>query len=110
MNITAAKEQLVRFLQGRTLTFSFEELGEGEWIAQCNEIPGIVSSGTNTTRAKTEELLRDAILSAAGLDSTKPSIRKLLTRTVTRVTFDASTGQRKPSFSRVPALDGISST
>ncbi|MFZ2303288.1 MAG: hypothetical protein WAV98_00675 [Minisyncoccia bacterium] len=62
-----AKAQLEKFLKGRTLTFSTTHYPSGEWVAQCNEIPGIVTGGMDLGMKDT--LMRDAILAAAGVNA-----------------------------------------
>jgi hypothetical protein len=63
-----ALTQLGRFLGDNTLTFSFERFDNGEWIATCNEIPAIQTGGMGDDITKTDSMLREAILVAAGID------------------------------------------
>lgn len=66
MTEAQALEQLSKLLDGQTLTFSFEEFASGEWIARCNEIPGIITGGSGDYTER-DMLIRDAIISAAGI-------------------------------------------
>lgn len=66
MNEKQAKAQLEKFLNGRILTFSMKNYPSGEWIAQCNEIDGIITGGMDLSLM--DSLIRDAILTAAGID------------------------------------------
>lgn len=52
----------------RVLTFSIEEYTNGEWIATCNEIPSITTGGMGNDITKRDSLIREAILTAAGVD------------------------------------------
>lgn len=61
-----AKAQLEKFLKGRTLTFSTTHYPSGEWVAQCDQIPGIITGGMDLNTS--DALKRDAILTAAGVD------------------------------------------
>ena len=67
MNKIEARAQLDKFLDGGKLTFSFEHFRNGEWVATCDQIPGIVTGGMNEDITSTDMLLRSAIVSAAGL-------------------------------------------
>ncbi len=62
-----AKDQLERFMGETVLTFSVKQYPGEEWVAQCNEIDGIVTGGTGYDLDQMERLIRDAILSAAGI-------------------------------------------
>jgi hypothetical protein len=68
MNEEQAKEQLRTFLGGRVLTFSVREYDNGEWVAECNEISGIITGGVGDYTER-DQLMRDAIVTAAGVDS-----------------------------------------
>jgi hypothetical protein len=69
MDITYARSALDRFMGGHEqLTFSLEHQDGGEWIARCNEIPGIMTAGDATDTAEIQATIRDAILTAAGID------------------------------------------
>lgn len=61
-----AKAQLEKFLNGRTLTFSTTHYPSGEWVAQCNEIAGIITGGIDLNTK--DVMIRDAILTAANVD------------------------------------------
>lgn len=73
MNMEQAKIQLSAFLNGRELTFTVSNFDSGEWIAECNEIPGIITGGMGNDITTMDSLIRDAILVAAGLDSESSS-------------------------------------
>lgn len=68
MEVTEAKQHLKNFLGGRVLTFSMKEFDNGEWVAECNEIPGIITGGVGDYTER-DQLIRDAIVSAAGIDT-----------------------------------------
>ena len=68
MEIKAAKKRLAAFLGGRTLTFSIKTFENGEWVAECNEIPAIITGGMGDDISNRDVLIRDAILTAAGVD------------------------------------------
>lgn len=68
MDHRTAKQRLRAFFAERTLTFRLDEFPGGEWIASCNEIPGIITGGTSQDRER-DRVIRDAIVRAAGLDS-----------------------------------------
>lgn len=61
-----AKVQLGKFLKGKVLTFSMTHYLSGEWVAQCNEIPGIITGGMDLNIM--DAMIRDAILTAANVD------------------------------------------
>ena len=69
MNIDQAKEKLQKFLGGRILTFSIRHFPNGEWIAECNEIPAIMTGSLTDDITEQDAMIRDAILTAAGIDS-----------------------------------------
>lgn len=62
-----AKEQLRTFFNGRLLTFTIRDFLDGEWVAECNEIPGIITGGKGEDITGRDKLIRDAIATAAGL-------------------------------------------
>ncbi|MFA6340769.1 MAG: hypothetical protein WCX27_00810 [Candidatus Paceibacterota bacterium] len=68
MNLENTKEQLRSFLGGKILTFSITKYSNGEWIASCNEIPAIMTGGLNNDIAYMDRMIREAILTAAGID------------------------------------------
>jgi hypothetical protein len=67
MNKVEARKQLDAFLKGKTLHFTFENFPSGEWIATCDEIPGIVTGGIDGDITSKDALLRAAIVTAAGV-------------------------------------------
>jgi len=67
MTKAEAREQLDRFLGGKVLTFSFEHYPSGEWVATCNEIPSIVTGGMGDDITSIDQMLREAIVCAAGV-------------------------------------------
>lgn len=69
MKIEQAKEQLKKFLGGRTLTFSIRWYDNNEWVAECNEIPAIMTGGKGDDIAYMDTMMREAILTAAGIDT-----------------------------------------
>ncbi|HEV3244931.1 MAG TPA: hypothetical protein VG102_01070 [Candidatus Paceibacterota bacterium] len=67
MNEEQAKQRLREFLQNRELTFSIRTYDStGEWIAECNEIPGIITGGIGDYTER-DQLMRDAIITAASV-------------------------------------------
>lgn len=68
MTLEEAKKQLRSFLGGRELTFSIRKYDNGEWVAECNEIPAIMTGDLNDDVTNQDEMIRDAILTAAGVD------------------------------------------
>jgi hypothetical protein len=70
MNLKQANEQVVQFFGGRKLTFCIERFGENneEWIARCDQIPAISTSGYGFDERDIRDQVRDAILTAAGVD------------------------------------------
>lgn len=69
MNKEQAREQLMRFLGGGVLSFSITTYPNGEWVAECNEIPAIVTGGLGGDITSMDRMLRDVILTAAGVDT-----------------------------------------
>ena len=68
MKIKQAKEQLKKFLGGKVLTFSVRRYEDNEWVAECNEIPAIMTGGMGDDIAFMDKVIREAILTAAGID------------------------------------------
>lgn len=70
MNIHQANEQIARFFGGQELTFCIERVGENfeEWIARCNEIPAISTSGFGFDERAIRDQVRDAVITSAGID------------------------------------------
>lgn len=69
MESNQAKARLATFLGGRELTFSIKKYPDGEWVAECNEIPAIMTGGKEDDITNMDALIRDAILTAAGVDT-----------------------------------------
>ncbi len=69
MQLKEAKARLQRFLGGRELTFAIKRYPDGEWVAECNEIPAIMTGGKEDDITNIDTMIRDAILTAAGVDS-----------------------------------------
>jgi len=69
MSIEQAKKKLAEFLGDRVLTFSIKRYESGEWVAECNEIPGIMTGGMGDDIAAMDRMMKDAILTAAGVDT-----------------------------------------
>ena len=68
MEINSAKTRLQAFMQERELTFSIRRYPDGEWVAECNEIPAIMTGGMEDDITNMDAMIRDAILTAAGVD------------------------------------------
>lgn len=65
-----AKQKIAHFMgNNKVLTFSIKYFPgpEHKWIAQCNEIDGIITGGSGFDLEKMENLMEDAILTAAGI-------------------------------------------
>ena len=67
MNKEEAKQKLKKFMRDQVFTFTIESYPEGRWVAQCNEVDGIMTCGTGYDQGEMEALIQDAILSAAGI-------------------------------------------
>lgn len=68
MNLQQAQEQLKKFSGGQVLTFSVTHFPEGGWSAVCDQIPAVTTCGDDSDVQKMETLMKDAILTAAGID------------------------------------------
>ncbi len=68
MNIQKEKEKLKNFLDGRSLNFTVTHYSDGEWVAECNEIPAIITGGMSGDITKIDYMMREAILTAANID------------------------------------------
>jgi hypothetical protein len=70
MNLDTANQKIKRFFNGQELTFCVERFGNNneEWIARCNEVPAISTSGFGFDERVMKEQVKDAILTAAGVD------------------------------------------
>jgi hypothetical protein len=68
MELKEAKTKLQAFLGGRELTFAIKRYPDGEWVAKCNEIPAIMTGGKEDDITNMDAMIRDAILTAAGID------------------------------------------
>ncbi len=63
-----AQKNLMDFYGGHPmLTFTIKEYANSEWMAQCNEIDGIITCGKGNDMKEMEDLMQDAILAAAGI-------------------------------------------
>ncbi len=69
MNKEEARGKLESFLRDKVLTFSIRTFEDGEWIAECNEIPAIMTGGMSDDIAEMDKMIRDAVLTAAGVDT-----------------------------------------
>ena len=70
MNLQLANEQIGRFFGGKELTFCVERFGDNheEWLVRCDQIPGISTSGYGFDEREMRDQVKDAVLSAAGVD------------------------------------------
>lgn len=70
MNLEQAKNNIARFFGGQDLTFCVERFGENfeEWVAHCDQVPGITTSGYGFDEREMKDLVKDAILTASGVD------------------------------------------
>ena len=69
MNKEQAIKQLNKFMNDQVLSFSVKQYPEEKWVAQCNEIDGVITCGVGYDMAQMEHLMQDAILTAAGIPS-----------------------------------------
>jgi hypothetical protein len=69
MNIEQAKARLAQFLGEDELTFSIKKYPDGEWVAECNEIPAIMTGGMASDITNMDAMIRDAIVTAAGVET-----------------------------------------
>lgn len=69
-------ERIVRFFDGRELTFFIERMGKGgqDWVAQCHQIPALMTGGVVYDEVEIQSQIKDLILSAAGVDGDYDSI------------------------------------
>jgi len=68
MSKEQAQNQLKSFFEGfPMLTFTIKQYPNDEWTAQCNEIDSIITCGKGYDLANMEELMQDAILTAASI-------------------------------------------
>ncbi|PIQ91569.1 MAG: hypothetical protein COV70_03015 [Parcubacteria group bacterium CG11_big_fil_rev_8_21_14_0_20_39_22] len=68
-NLKKAKEGLKKFLGDKVLTFSIKRFPDGEWVAECNELPAIITGGCEGDITNMDEMIREAVLTAAGIDN-----------------------------------------
>jgi hypothetical protein len=70
MNLEQANNKIASFFADENLTFCVERFGDNfeEWVARCDQIPGITTSGYGFDEREMKELVKDAILTAAGVD------------------------------------------
>jgi len=71
MNLETANKKIKEFFNGRQLTFCVERFGinQEEWVARCNEISAISTSGYGFDERDIRDEVKDAILTAVGVDS-----------------------------------------
>lgn len=67
MNKKEAQERLLKYMGNSSLTFSVKQNPNDKWVAQCNEIDSIITCGEGYDMATMENLMQDAILTAAGI-------------------------------------------
>ena len=72
-DLDKAKKQVETFLGGKEITFSIRNFPNGEWIAECNEMPAIMTGGMGDDITAMDMMIRDAIATAAGI---KPELTK----------------------------------
>lgn len=76
MKKTAINDKIVRFFNERELTFFIERYGKDgqDWIAQCHQIPALMTGGSVYDEQEIQNQIKDAILTAAGVDGDYDSI------------------------------------
>ncbi len=78
MDVTQARNRLKAFMgEYDTLTFSVSDYPSGEWIAECREIPAILTGGMNEAAPERIEKMQDAIITAAGIPAGHANVLKL---------------------------------
>jgi len=76
MKSISPNEQIVRFFNNRELTFYIERSGKDgqEWVAQCHQIPALMTGGIVYDEEKVQQQIKDVILTAAGVEGDYDSI------------------------------------
>ena len=69
MNLEKAREILGNFLKRQHISFIITRYSSGEWIAECNEIPAVMTGGMSDDITKIDAMIREAILTAANIDA-----------------------------------------
>ncbi|MEK7587054.1 MAG: hypothetical protein AAB453_04260 [Patescibacteria group bacterium] len=68
MNQEQAKQRMKSFIgDNKNFTFTIKYFPGNKWVAQCNEIDGIITCGEVFDVEKMESSMEDAILTAAGI-------------------------------------------
>ena len=70
MNQEQAKQRMKDFMgENKTLTFTIKYFPgpEIKWVAQCNEVGGIITCGSGFDMQKMQDQMEDAIITAAGI-------------------------------------------
>lgn len=67
MNQAQSKARMKAFIGNDVLTFTIKYSPGNKWVAQCNEVDGIITCGTGFDLAQMEDAIEDAILTAAGI-------------------------------------------
>jgi len=78
MNIEQAKQTLRQFTGKQILTFSVNRFEDGAWIANCDQIPAITTCGDFSDEKEMENLMKDAVLTAAGVEVDAEFVDELL--------------------------------
>ena len=58
MELKDAKTRLQAFLGGRELTFAIKRYPDSEWVAECNEIPAIMTGGEEVDITNIDTMIR----------------------------------------------------
>jgi len=95
--MVAANQKLTNFFGDQELTFSIERFGvDGqEWIARCNQAPGLTTGGVMYDEKMIQDQIKDAILTAAGVDGEYDSIVSRNISLVSNITASVSRPELK---------------
>jgi predicted RNase H-like HicB family nuclease len=69
MNLEKAREILGNFLKRQRISFIITKYPSGEWVAECNEIPAVMTGGMSDDITKIDAMIREAVLTAANIDA-----------------------------------------
>ena len=68
MNLEKARGILGNFLKHRQISFIITKYPSGEWVAECDEIPAVMTGGMSDDITKMDAMIREAVLTAANID------------------------------------------
>ena len=97
MSKSQSKLKLKKFLGDTALTFTFKTYDDGEWVAQCDQIPGLATGGKNDDLAVVDSMIRDAILTSAQINPEYTDLLKFKTVVPKSVNIQ-TVGRSEPKF------------